>query len=216
MNDRWSTGWCLTLAALLIGFGVQLNLGRLDGGALMMLTLAIPLAVVGLARPSWRRIRERNVRFALGMALVVQFGLLFIWPPAPADPFQLAATLVPFRVGVAVSLPLALLELTDRPVLRGPRRLALYGFWTISALWVIALSGVPTNDVWWFQQIGSHALLSGVDPYSVQMPNVFGPGSPFYAPETMVGDHLTFGLPYPPLSLLLTLPATCSATSATH
>ena len=204
--DRWSTAWCLTLAALFVGFAIQMNLGRLDDGAMLLLTLGIALAVVGLARPDWRAIAVSNVRFALAAALIVQFGLLFFWPPSAAPALQLNATLLPFRIGLVAALALALVELTDLQTLQRTRLVTLFAFWMMSALWVIAITPVPANDVWWFQQTGSQALLHGTDPYTVQMPNIFGPGSPFYAPETMVGNHLTFGLPYPPLSLLLTLP----------
>jgi hypothetical protein len=99
-----------------------------------------------------------------------------------------------------------LLELTEVKALRRTRAGALFGLWAAAAVWVIAASPAPTNDVWWFQQIGGDALLHRTSPYAVQMPNLYGPGSPVYAPETMVGDHLTFGLPYPPISLFLTLP----------
>jgi hypothetical protein len=189
-----------------VGFAIQMNLGRLDDGAILLLTLGIVLAVVGSARPNWRAITARNVRIALGAALVVQFVLLFFWPPSTAPALQLDANLLPFRIGLVAALLLALFELTDVQPLHRTRLVALFAFWTMAALWVIAITPVPGNDVWWFQQIGSQALLNGTDPYSVQMPNIFGPRSPYYAPETMVGDHLTFGLPYPPLSLLLTLP----------
>jgi uncharacterized membrane protein len=58
-----------------------------------------------------------------------------------------------------------------------------------------------------FQQIGSARLLRGVSPYAPGYPNLYGPATPFYGPGVLDGaGQLTIGLPYPPLSLLLTLP----------
>jgi hypothetical protein len=63
--------------------------------------------------------------------------------------------------------------------------------------------------VFTFQQTGANAFWRGVNPYTIQIPNLYSPTTPFYGPgivDTRT-NTLTVGLPYPPLSLLLVLPA---------
>jgi hypothetical protein len=205
-DDRWSVAWSLSLAAFLIGFAVQLNFGQLDPGAILLVTLALPLAVVGVARPDWRLIRARNVRFALGAVLMAQIGMLVVWPPGAGPAVQDAATLLPFRVGVAAAGALALIELSDRRALARLRMPALLGFWLVAAAWVVVNEPRPPSDVWWFQQLGGQALLDGVNPYAIEMPNIYAPDTSLYAPGTAHGTQLDFGLLYPPMSLFLGLP----------
>jgi hypothetical protein len=69
------------------------------------------------------------------------------------------------------------------------------------------IENVPTIDVLVFQQDASAALVSGHNPYAMTFPNVFGEGSPLYAPELMANGRVLFGFPYPPLILFLCLPS---------
>jgi uncharacterized membrane protein len=67
---------------------------------------------------------------------------------------------------------------------------------------------LPPIDVLVFQQIASARLLHGHSPYAPGYPNLYGPNTPFYGPGVLDSSgQLTIGLPYPPLSVLLTLPA---------
>jgi hypothetical protein len=60
--------------------------------------------------------------------------------------------------------------------------------------------------VWWFQQIAADALVNGISPYAIHMPNIYAPDTSLYASGVVSGDRLNFGLPYPPMSLLLGMP----------
>jgi hypothetical protein len=63
-----------------------------------------------------------------------------------------------------------------------------------------------------FQQTGAAALLAGENPYEDRYPNLYEGHPEFYGPGVVdANKHLTVGLPYPPLSLLLTLPGMSSA-----
>lgn len=205
-TDRWSTAWALTVAAFLLGFAVQLDFGTLDPGAIVLLSLALPLAIIAVARPPWDVLRERNVRFAIGMVLVAQFGLLLVWPPGTSNAAQDAGALLPYRIGLGATALLALADLADRPLLRRTSLVAIFAFWGLAAAWVVVLEPLPGNDVWWFQQVGGQALLDGSNPYAMQMPNIYAPDTSLYAPELVDGNRLTVGFLYPPLSLLLALP----------
>jgi hypothetical protein len=48
--------------------------------------------------------------------------------------------------------------------------------------------------------------MDGENPYALEYPNIYGAGTSLYAPEVQEGEVVTFGYPYPPLSLLLGLP----------
>jgi hypothetical protein len=195
----------LTICAFLLGFAIQVNFGQLDAGAIFLLMLALPLAVIGVLRPDWR-LWKHNVQFALGAVLTLQFGLLALWPPGAGTAVQDATVLIPFRVGLIAAATLSLWEVFGRSALAGIRLPMLLGFWAVSAAWVISLSPLPHNDVWWFQQTASEALLNGVSPYAIQMPNIYAPDTSLYAPGIVSGDRLDVGLPYPPLSLLIGMP----------
>jgi hypothetical protein len=206
-GDRWSGAWALTIAAFLIGFAIQIDRGRQHPAAMLLLSLALPLAVLAVLSPDWRVIQPRNVRFALALVLALQFGMLAIAAPGTAPAFGVPGTLVPLQIATGAAGILAVSEVLDRPVLARWRMPTLIAFWAIAAAWVIALHPLPPTDVWWFQQIGGAALMQGIDPYAIRMPNIYAPDVSLYAPGMASGGQLDFGYPYMPLSLLLTVPA---------
>jgi uncharacterized membrane protein len=66
----------------------------------------------------------------------------------------------------------------------------------------------PWIDVHMFHDASFADLLAGRDPYGQSRPNLY-PRFPFYAPELLShgGTRVNLGFPYPPLQLLLALPA---------
>jgi hypothetical protein len=58
------------------------------------------------------------------------------------------------------------------------------------------------SDVQLFQQRAAKALLGGDNPYAIDMPNMYGAHSRFYAPGMVQGSEVRTGYPYPPLTLL--------------
>src|SRR6185503_14145629 len=70
---------------------------------------------------------------------------------------------------------------------------------------VIGRSRRPPIDVDVFQRQAIRALKRGINPYSVTYPNIYG-NSVYYAEGVSVGGWLQFGYPYPPMSLLVSLP----------
>lgn len=66
----------------------------------------------------------------------------------------------------------------------------------------------PWIDVHMFHDASFADLLAGRDPYGQPRPNLY-PHFPFYAPEVLRegGSRVDVGFPYPPLQLLLALPA---------
>src|SRR5205085_2965348 len=72
----------------------------------------------------------------------------------------------------------------------------------------LLLDGPPPGvDVVVFQRDACDAVLAGRSPYGITFPDISPPGSTFYADGLSRDGRLQFGFPYPPLSLLLVLPA---------
>ena len=73
-------------------------------------------------------------------------------------------------------------------------------------VWTVRSSPLPKIDVFAFQQIGPEALLSGQNPYAVEMPDIYH-GTQQERDRAVYGQGLAhdgklrFGFPYPPLSL---------------
>jgi hypothetical protein len=64
----------------------------------------------------------------------------------------------------------------------------------------------PRIDVVVVHREALDALWRGESPYRITFENIYGAGSGFYNPQSVAGDRVLFGYPYPPLSLLLALP----------
>ena len=72
---------------------------------------------------------------------------------------------------------------------------------------VICRTKAPFIDVFYFQQESTAALLHGQNPYGVRYRNIYGAGTDYYSAEISDGEFLTVSHPYPPLTLLMALPA---------
>ena len=89
---------------------------------------------------------------------------------------------------------------------------AMGGLVLVQAAFLIplVLTHAAQIDVVAFLGGGSHAVLHGADPYTVKYPDVYGPAQSalLYGPGVVGHDGmLTVGLPYPPASLLVAVPA---------
>lgn len=65
----------------------------------------------------------------------------------------------------------------------------------------------PGIDTHMFHQLSAEALAAGINPYTIDFPNIYGEGTEFYSPETLKNDRVQSGFQYPPFSLLLCMPA---------
>jgi hypothetical protein len=72
--------------------------------------------------------------------------------------------------------------------------------------WAIISTPSSRVDVWHFQQEACRMLLAGQNPYAAQYPNIYADdASPRYGPGILSNGYVQ-SFPYPPLSLLATLP----------
>jgi hypothetical protein len=195
-EDRWSTAWLIAATALFLGVGVSI-LDRTAASIMAILAFGLAATALFLSRTSaLRSISHRSVVLLLGLGIGVKVLIALAAPPMEDFLFLAGLVAVAMLAGVASTVPrwrtVTMLAAT-----------AVY----LSCLAYLVIVMVPSDiDVYLFQQEGSAALLSGRNPYELRYPNIYGTETPFYSPDVMDGAFLTFGFPYPPVSLLMALP----------
>ena len=218
------------LAAVVLGCALQISDGRLDPIALPLVLLAGVLAVLAAKRaraddteaPEVAREGregaapeqdpERAARLRLWTQIVLgggcAAGLVCTLLARPTH-FVPDAQLGPIR---ALAL-LALLVLSAylcvhlRPAFLRVRFGLLLALAFAMGAAVIQRAPRPWIDVWYFQQLGSEALVAGENPYRIGYPDLYSAsGLPFHDPR-LLRDGKFYGLPYPPLVVLLATPA---------
>jgi hypothetical protein len=205
----------VAVAALSVAFALGLSDGNFDPFALLLVTVSAIASVAAL-------IIERRRDGAIGagapgrdwLARVLCGGVL---ASIAFDALRQPGIFVPpdtlgfFRPVLALAGVAALSYLwTGAPALVARVRFPLLvAAAAVLAGFVIRATPGPPIDVWFFQQMGSFAMLRGVDPYAVAYPNIYGPLTPFYSPEVLSPDRAyVLGNPYPPLTLLVAIPTT--------
>lgn len=207
-GDRWGTAILLTVSAVALGHALQVSNGNLDPEALFWLSVAFAACALGLVMPRLRgleKVGESAVLLLLAAGFLQQASELFrnhpgmylrvpgAWGYAPLYTAVVASALV---VGTGMRSGTRLAQL------RAPLLLAIF---FSAGVWMLRASPRPFIDVFVFQQHASRALLSGLNPYAITFPDIYG-SSPFYGAGVSVDGQLRFGFPYPPLSLLMALP----------
>lgn len=172
--------------------------------------IAALVAIVGAlllprraAGPAGAARAERATRLLLGTALGVSAAV------AVAGLLQRLATggspTIP-AIGVALAL-VALTGLAERPPLGRLHVPVLLAVFLVLGAIVIWTYRSPPIDVWVFQHDAPLRLLAGGNPWAMDFPNIY-PHDQYYGAGVVVDGRLTFGYPYPPLSLLAVTPAT--------
>jgi hypothetical protein len=210
VQGKWTRTALFSLAAVGLNQVIRFSL-PVAPAMLGLLIVCIATLWTTLGRPTWSRLQPvagfSPPALILTVGLALQFAeILYGALRAFRDsPERLAAAL--FIAGILASAFVTLL--------------ALVGWAPPGNIWFALLvilhfaSGVaslqaaapPEIDVYEFQQRASAALLSGHNPYTVVYPNIYGNGTPFYSPAVYENDRMLFGFPYPPLSLLMSLPS---------
>jgi hypothetical protein len=198
-------------AAVAVACALGWSNGSFDPVSLGLVTAATAatLAALALGRgkaaPDRSDLRWSTAILALGVALGVTYAMLV--PPGIYVPPGTLGDIRPLVAAMALVTASWLWRGAPASVvrLRFPAALALAC--AMGAL-VIVRTPAPHIDVWYFQQLGSEALLHGGDPYRVAYPNIYGVEAWVYAPAVLSADRLSIlGNPYPPLTLLLGVPA---------
>jgi hypothetical protein len=210
-NTATPIAMIVPLSVAYIGIGGAVTFGNIPGFynttsmALLALSLMSVLAAVLLShtfRDDPRSLRRSMT--ALYLCLGTAFVLGMIPPPVAyveIDHYQL----VRFAFFAVVAVLTATL-LLDKPLLRQATFPVLILLYIAMCVWVIRVSYEPPIDVWYFQHDGVEALLHGHNPYSITYRNVYGEGTWVYGPGVVKDGRVLYGFPYPPLSLLLSVP----------
>lgn len=196
------------LAAIVLGRAVQIANGALDPVALAWVTFAFALVLGATVVP-------RPARFARAdrwvLPIIALCGLAVniaqLHTALPGSHLLLrTSSMLAFHWGLAA------LAVIGASLVRGGSRSAirfhigaLVAVHFALGIWIIQHAPSPHIDVFVFQQNAVAALRTGIDPYGMTFRNIY-PDTVFYGPGLSVDGRLQFGFPYPPLSLLASLP----------
>lgn len=210
-EPSWLSASAFLFATYALGQAVQVSNGNLHPASIRWLAVTVVLALVGVfaAKKPVKlfTVWGEGVAFVVALAAIgLQLGDLLTRLPGIYMRLAGPQALVPFYIGLALATAVGASGLAKKPVL---------GRWTVVVLalvflflgrWMLQASPSPIIDVFVFQRDGAAALLHGQNPYALRYPDIYG-NSPFYGEGLSVGGVLQFGYPYPPLSLLMVVPA---------
>ncbi|MGD0464347.1 MAG: hypothetical protein ABSB74_17830 [Tepidisphaeraceae bacterium] len=200
--DRALTALALALLALSLGYAINIKLGTYAPWAMFWLTVGLVLCLAAVVLPCYPRLEpmcRRVLPLALAISIFIQTFLL------------LRETSVDSRVSLALAT-IAFLGFAEFFPLRGLRLPLMFimagAFFFAGEIAFNTYAKFPGIDVFNFQATGTWALSHGLNPYSFRYPSVYPPDTPYYGAGVVDAQGmLTVGFPYPPLSLLMVMPA---------
>ena len=206
-RDRWTGAIGAVLAAALLGRALQVDSGHYRPEAVVWLSLAFAILLAAVAAPQIAALARHGPAAALAaVAVGIGYEAVDLLGRLPGMYLHLTARsdVLPFFAGVVVSAALAGLALARESWRRVCVPLLLLVH-LLLGVWIIRVSPDPQTDVHAFQRDASAALLSGHGPYGIPHPGL-GVDPRFYGPGLVVNGQPRIGLPYPPLSAVLSLP----------
>jgi hypothetical protein len=207
-SDPWLSATMLVVGIATLGRALQVGDGILKPGTIPWLAIAFAACVTGvlvplpLGRASYGRAELVGV-----IAAALAWQVLEMLTRTPFNAAGIASPwFAQFRVGAVGLGMLAAATLLARGWVRHVGfALFVAGFVMLGAS-VLRMSRAPDIDVFVFQRDAAGALARGDNPYAITFPDIYGPGSPWYAPGVAADGRLRFGYPYMPLTLLLAWP----------
>ena len=193
-----SAGACLVAGSLIVtGAALGFHMEPLRFVAAAVIALCAGLAVASLWHPS--PMPDLRPLRALAVLGAVNFGLVCV---VALRPFSVVVALL------AVLMTAACLgAVSSSARLRNAGAVALPT--TAAALLVtLVASAALDTDVGVFLTEGARALAHGHNPYAITYTNIYGPdgGKLAYGEGVLQDGRISYGFPYPPLVLLLSLP----------
>lgn len=187
-----------TIASLFfVSAALQWSNGSLSRPALAMLTVGVGCCVWGLVSD------DRRLRWPLPY-LVLGWELLALLLARPS--IGLAADATPFRLGIyfCAAAAFAVCAVEKQRWKQVAFAAAVSGLFATGA-WMLHSTPVPRIDVYNLHQEASAALFSGANPYEIRIHDIYNPSESrwVYGPGVSVNGRLTYGFPYPPVSLLI-------------
>ena len=202
VSDGSAAAWLAVAAALLLSVGTATTDPTPSTILALLALVASATAALGFGTSVLGRLPVRSVVtvLAVGVVLEVVIGIL---APAILD--------VRFMALFAATGAIALYALLASGMRQRLALVAVVALHFGLMIWMFAAVPVVGQDMPLVHDEASAALLRGVNPYSITFENIYGYGTPFYPIELQEGDRLLFGFPYPPLSLLMSLPGSVLA-----
>jgi hypothetical protein len=198
----------IALGAVFLGFTLQISDGFYRPHTYPMFCLAIGCVAGGVLRTGSALIAscpDRLIAAILAAGLLANFVMLLISPPGyylkDRSPFHHPG----YIAGIVAAAVLTALIVVDHRRWRQLWFPALLVVYAGLGVWLIRASPAPYIDVMSVQRAAIDALAQGRSPYSITFPNIYG-GELFYAADTVKNSRVGFGLPYPPVSLLMAAP----------
>lgn len=208
---RAATALCFLASVLLLGRALQISNGFYDETALATVVAALVAAMVGVLLHRWSALAVSTTPDRVIVAAALSGVLWQLWTLATTPPVSAS---LPASAQTALRVTLATEALLiGLGMMRSPRWTRV---WLASCLilhcglawWLLRAVPSPDIDVITVHTEALRALFHGQDPYRITFENIYGADAiHFYNPSLIVGGRLTFGFPYPPLSLLLSAPA---------
>lgn len=197
---------CIAFGAVLLGHALQIRDGFYDPVALRWTLLAAAFVLAGAGRSAGPRGSEPVVAGVLVAGLLsnllalatMPIGMYLVRPDPSRHP--------DFLAGLAVVTVCTLLIAFDSARARRawfPGLLLTYG---ALGVWLIHASPRPHIDVMTVFREALAALGRLHSPYSITFPNIYDTEA-LYGAGLVVDGRVQFGFPYPPLSLLMAVPA---------
>ncbi len=207
-TDRWQDAFFLAAAAIALGNAVHIANGFLDPEAITYLSWAFVFCALAVFMPrvKWlEQRRESPTVLLLTAGLIFQFGELLTDPPGMYLLVEGPQAYVTYYKGLIAAAVVAGSLVPNGTWFRNSRILALLAIHFALGLWLIHASPSPVIDVFLFQRDGINELFAGGNPYAMTYLDIYGK-STVYGEGLSVNGRLTFGFPYPPLSLFLAIP----------
>lgn len=200
----------IAFGAVLLGHALQISNGFLQPIALAWVALAAAFVIAGVARVfscfGHEHGSESLVSAVLVAGLLSNFLALATSPVglylADPEPARHPALLAALTVATTATLLIAF----DRPRRRTLWFPLLLLTYAAIGVWLILESPRPHIDVMTVFRAALNALRRLHSPYSITFRNIY-PNDSLYGEGLVVNGRVQFGFPYPPLSLLMALPA---------
>lgn len=197
------------MSVAVLGHALQISSGTYRLDALWWLSLAFGFCLLGAVThrlsDRWSRVGVRTTTMLLAGGVLWNIKQLLTATPGA---FLGSTSLALFYTGVVVEGVLMLLGLFELKTTRRVWFPLVLATNLLLGIWMLRATPNPHIDVYAVHNEALDALLEGKDPYRISFPNIYGADSKYYYnPDVVVGDRIAFGYPYPPPSLILSVPA---------
>ncbi|MBC8108591.1 MAG: hypothetical protein H7Z14_18545 [Anaerolineae bacterium] len=185
----------LAIAALALGTALQVNDGLYSPWAVALLGVAGVLASLAFW---YTPERSRFTLPVLVAAISIQLGLLLAdFPGSHHERHEWR------DYGFFLALMLVAIAIVSRATrFHRSAFIALLAIYLLAGTWLVRITPTPYMDVFIFQRDACAALISGMNPYTITYPDLYGRDGAFVYGEGLARDgRLLFGFPYMPLTL---------------